>query len=94
MCSGSQGKGIWDGVFPLFQVDSDELELVQFKYIVETVSDYRRNDTPMDFIAMGITPGDQQDRASDMVHQRSLAGATWWLELIAPYRFGLGFEGE
>lgn len=89
-----RGKGICDGVFPLFQVDSDEQELAQFKYMGETVSDYHRNDTPMDFITIGITPGDQPDRVSDMVHQRSLAGATWWLEVIAPYRFGVGFEGE
>jgi alkanesulfonate monooxygenase SsuD/methylene tetrahydromethanopterin reductase-like flavin-dependent oxidoreductase (luciferase family) len=84
----------WDGVFPLFQVDSDEQELAQFKDMVETVLNYRRNDTPMDFIAMGITPGDQPDQADDMVRQRSLAGATWWLELIAPYRFGVDFDGE
>jgi alkanesulfonate monooxygenase SsuD/methylene tetrahydromethanopterin reductase-like flavin-dependent oxidoreductase (luciferase family) len=84
----------WDGVFPLFQTESEEEELAQYKLMVERVSAHRTVETPLDFIAMGITPGDKPDRAAEMVRRRSLLGATWWLELIAPFRFGIGLDGR
>ena len=43
---------------------------------------------------MGVTPGDQPAQAADMVRRRAEIGATWWLELIAPFRFDKGFEDE
>jgi hypothetical protein len=42
---------------------------------------------------MGVTPGANLDEAADIVAQYAAAGGTWWLEAIAPYRMGLGFDG-
>lgn len=83
-----------DRVFPLFGTDSEEQELAQYKEMVEVVSSCRRVEDPMDFIAMGITPRDDSSQAAELVWKRFVLGATWWLELIAPYRFGIGLDQE
>jgi len=83
----------WDGVFPLFQVESEQEELAHYEAMVATVSASRLVEMPIDFIAMGVTPGDHPSQAADIVGKRARLGATWWLELIAPFRFGRGLEG-
>jgi alkanesulfonate monooxygenase SsuD/methylene tetrahydromethanopterin reductase-like flavin-dependent oxidoreductase (luciferase family) len=83
----------WDGMFPLFQFDSDEAELDQFKAAMAYVEARRESDAPFDVIAMGVTPGEGDDQAQQ-VRAYQTAGATWWLELIAPFRFDRGLDEE
>ena len=83
----------WDGMFPLFQFDTDEAELEQFKAALAYVEARRDRDAPFDVIAMGVTPGEGDDRAQQ-VRAYQAAGATWWLELIAPFRFDMGFDDD
>ena len=84
----------WDGVFPLFQVEGESQELAQLEESVRYLHSYRQQDHPLDIVCMGITPGADPIRATDMVQQRIQRGATWWLECIAPFRLGKGFEEE
>jgi alkanesulfonate monooxygenase SsuD/methylene tetrahydromethanopterin reductase-like flavin-dependent oxidoreductase (luciferase family) len=84
----------WDGMFPLFvDVESYDDELRQLRDAVAFVSSHRENTEPMDVVATGVTPGDRPSRASEIVAAYEDAGATWWLEAIAPYRIGQGFDG-
>lgn len=87
----------WDGMFPLLdyeQVDSLESELKQLKEAVAFVRLHRMHDDAFDVVCTGDTPGDEPACAADIVEKYGEAGATWWLEAIAPYRFGLGFGGD
>ncbi|MGC9350095.1 MAG: LLM class flavin-dependent oxidoreductase [Anaerolineae bacterium] len=85
----------WDGMFPLFaDVESYEDELRQLREAVAFVRSHRESSQPLDVVATGITPGDKPSRASEIVGWYEDAGATWWLEAIAPYRIGLGFDSE
>ena len=82
----------WDGAFPLFQVESDELELAQLKEAVTFAKGLRLIDRPFDIVCSGFTPGDQLQTARERVARYAAAGATWWLECLIPFRFGKGWE--
>lgn len=85
----------WDGMFPLFQeAENEDRELAQFREAVSYVSVQRTSDVPLDIVAMGVTAGDQRVQAAETVRKRAEIGATWWLELIAPFRFGKGFRDQ
>ena len=43
-------------------------------------------------LGAGTTPGDDPDRARQIVERYREVGVTWWLESIAPYRYGRGFD--
>ena len=43
---------------------------------------------------MGVTHGAESKEAADLVEQRAVLGATWWLESITPFRSGKGYEDE
>jgi len=78
----------WDGVIPLFTSGDREAAL---RECVEYVRANRRDDAPFDVVYIGITPGDNPERAREISARYQSAGATWWLESIAPYRFDEGF---
>ncbi|MBN1310613.1 MAG: LLM class flavin-dependent oxidoreductase [Anaerolineae bacterium] len=85
----------WDGVFPLFlEAEGEGQELAQLEEALSYINAQRPSEQPQDIVCMGITPGDEAEQATDMVRKRADLGATWWLELIAPFRFGKGFEDE
>jgi alkanesulfonate monooxygenase SsuD/methylene tetrahydromethanopterin reductase-like flavin-dependent oxidoreductase (luciferase family) len=69
----------WDGVFPLFP-DGPPRDLEQLAGAVAIVRERRRSATPFDVVHLGArgTPAEPYARA----------GATWWLESIAPGNFG------
>lgn len=75
----------WDGVFPLAS-DWDRSP-ARYREIRDFVRAARGNDTPFDVVAMGVSPDDPAERAA-MMAAYAAVGVTWWLELIAPYRFG------
>jgi alkanesulfonate monooxygenase SsuD/methylene tetrahydromethanopterin reductase-like flavin-dependent oxidoreductase (luciferase family) len=74
----------FDGVFPLrdgFPLSPEELAAV--KAFIEP----RRSDpvAPFDYVASGITPGDDPVAGAVQVAPYIAAGATWWLETIDPW---------
>jgi alkanesulfonate monooxygenase SsuD/methylene tetrahydromethanopterin reductase-like flavin-dependent oxidoreductase (luciferase family) len=85
----------WDGAFPLFlEARGEEQELAQLKAAASYLAAQRDSAEPLDIICMGVSPGNQLDQAAEMAGKRADLGATWWLELIAPFRFDQGVEGE
>ncbi len=68
----------WDGVNPLKHGTFEPNDL---REIVGYIKAHRRIDASFDVVAGGYTPGDD-------VASWAAAGATWWLEVIDPWRFG------
>jgi hypothetical protein len=76
------------------KAEGEEKELAQIKEAVSYISSQCQSEQLLDIVCMGITPGNEPEQAADMVKKRADLGATWWLELIAPFRFGKGLEDE
>jgi hypothetical protein len=47
------------------------------------IEERRMSPVPFDIVVEGDTPGDEPDRAVDIVRPFAEAGATWWLESLA-----------
>ncbi len=89
----------WDGMFPLFEEwEHDKvLPLLQeaLAYVREERAAYcTAPSAPFDVAITGVTPGDAPAIAAEIVAAYAEAGATWWLEGIAPYRLGLDFDAD
>lgn len=82
----------WDGMFPLFQTNNLEDELAQLETAVHYVHNLRQNDEPFDVICTGVTYGEDAAQDAGLVAAYEAIGGTWWLESIAPYRYGMGFD--
>jgi alkanesulfonate monooxygenase SsuD/methylene tetrahydromethanopterin reductase-like flavin-dependent oxidoreductase (luciferase family) len=82
----------WDGIFPLFETRDPKLACEQLAECVAYVKSQRQGDAHFDVVHAGVTPGDDAAAAREIVSRFERAGATWWLEAIAPYRFGKGFD--
>jgi alkanesulfonate monooxygenase SsuD/methylene tetrahydromethanopterin reductase-like flavin-dependent oxidoreductase (luciferase family) len=80
----------WDGAFPLFDDNTDRL--AEFKETAAFIQGHRTASGPYDLINTGFTPGNEPVESAEIVTPFAAAGATWWLELIVPNRFGAGFE--
>jgi alkanesulfonate monooxygenase SsuD/methylene tetrahydromethanopterin reductase-like flavin-dependent oxidoreductase (luciferase family) len=84
----------WDGAFPLMPWRDDstpEAIYVQFQAAVAFVHDQRAQqgiDGSFDVIAIGGTPPEISGLAAEAASAYAEAGATWWLELLVPERFG------
>jgi hypothetical protein len=79
----------WDGMFPLFfGAQSPEEAFAQFQQSVQFVRGLRQSDTPFDVIALGATPSGRLAESIQTVRAHESAGATWWLESVAPMRMG------
>jgi alkanesulfonate monooxygenase SsuD/methylene tetrahydromethanopterin reductase-like flavin-dependent oxidoreductase (luciferase family) len=78
----------WDGMFPLFFGAADQNEELQrFRQTVASVRELRGSRSePFDIIATGATPLQAPDQTRAMIAPYIQAGATWWLESIAPQR--------
>jgi probable F420-dependent oxidoreductase len=85
----------WDGVLPLFNGAEWPGSIEQFRECVAYVQAQRQDETPFDIVYLGApTPGDDPARAAEMVRPFAEAGATWWLEILLPFRFGGAFGEE
>ncbi len=85
----------WDGMFPLFWGIADLLEQQRrLREMVAEVRALRREilpaaaQEPFDVIAVGETPPDPPAQTRDLIAGFAAAGATWWLESLAPQRAG------
>ena len=85
----------WDGVFPLFRAGGDPgSDLDALRDCVKFVRDARGNDD-FDVIHLAApTPGNEPERAREIVVPYAEAGATWWLERFTPDEFGGGWKGK
>ena len=81
----------WDGVMPLIKYTDDQSEIEDLRACIDYISAHRQTDDPFDIVYSGATPGDNPTRAAEIVGSFAEAGATWWLEPIAPYRYDEGF---
>jgi alkanesulfonate monooxygenase SsuD/methylene tetrahydromethanopterin reductase-like flavin-dependent oxidoreductase (luciferase family) len=81
----------WDGVMPLLRLSEGESEAEALRACVDYISSHRESGDPFDVVYSGVTPGDNPTRAAEIVGSFADAGATWWLEPIAPYRYDEGF---
>lgn len=82
----------WDGMFPLFWGMDDPAErLMRFRETVAAVQALRMADAEavgrrFDVVAVGETPIGDPERTAAVIAAYAEAGATWWLESIAPDR--------
>ena len=58
------------------------------------ISQQRTSDEPIDAVAMGVTPGDNQAQAEEIVSTYADAGCNWWVEDISPYGYGLPWSAR
>ena len=79
----------WEGMFPLFQTHEPKEELEQLAAAVDFVHSQRETEEGFDVVMTGFTDGDD---GIDKIRPYQDAGVTWWLECIAPFRYGVGFE--
>ncbi len=85
----------WNGMFPLFEEWEPEKVLPLLREAIAFVQAQRSDPTaPFDLAVTGVTPGDAPAAAAEIVAAYADAGATWWLEGIAPYRLGLDFDAD
>jgi len=84
----------WDGSFPLIDVDKNEEELAQLDDAVRYMAKHRRSEQPLEIVIMGVTADADSKETIDLVRQRAELGATWWLELLTPFRRGKGYYDE
>ncbi|MGC9358021.1 MAG: TIGR03619 family F420-dependent LLM class oxidoreductase [Anaerolineae bacterium] len=83
----------WDGMFPLFEVWEPDKVVPLLREAVDFVKAHRAEDAgPFDVVVTGDTPGDKPEIASEITAAHADAGATWWLEAIAPYCFGMDLD--
>lgn len=83
----------WDGMFPLFEEWEPDKVLPLLREALTYVQAHRADPAaPFQVAITGVTPGDHPAIAAEIVAAYAAAGATWWLEGIAPYRLGLEFD--
>lgn len=79
----------WDGVAAMPASDDPEAVLTpdQVREIRAIIDDVRPTNAPFEVVVAGTTPGDNAERAAEIVAPYADAGATWWLELVTPLQF-------
>jgi alkanesulfonate monooxygenase SsuD/methylene tetrahydromethanopterin reductase-like flavin-dependent oxidoreductase (luciferase family) len=85
----------WDGMFPLFWgIDDPSRQQALLREMVASVLARRQESLPeadqhpFDVIAVGETPPDRPEQTEAHISGFAAAGATWWLESLAPERGG------
>jgi alkanesulfonate monooxygenase SsuD/methylene tetrahydromethanopterin reductase-like flavin-dependent oxidoreductase (luciferase family) len=80
----------WDGVCPAKWGGMITPE--EWRELLAYIQKHRTASTPFDAVHSGATPGDDLEQAAELVAPYAEAGITWWLEPVAPWRFGWSFE--
>jgi alkanesulfonate monooxygenase SsuD/methylene tetrahydromethanopterin reductase-like flavin-dependent oxidoreductase (luciferase family) len=79
----------YDGVLPVTGDLKTPISPGQFREIIRYIREIRSANEPFDFAHIGGTPGKSLDQDRETVAPYAAAGATWWLESIAPARQSL-----
>jgi alkanesulfonate monooxygenase SsuD/methylene tetrahydromethanopterin reductase-like flavin-dependent oxidoreductase (luciferase family) len=80
----------WDGMFPLFPAGDAQEQQERLQQTVAAVMNLRRatlpdaDEHPFDVIHGGATSGTNHDQDHAYIQGFARAGATWWLEWLAP----------
>ena len=78
----------WDGVMPIHkQFPEKIISPADTRDIVRYIMEHRQVKTPFDVAIPGTTAGMGEQQAADYVADYATAGATWWLEEVAPIHF-------
>ena len=75
----------YDGLLPnVMSEDGQHHEMApdDVRAMREYVAASRSATTPFDIVVEGHTPGDEADRAAEIVRKWADAGATWWIEAL------------
>ncbi|MFL7892553.1 MAG: LLM class flavin-dependent oxidoreductase [Anaerolineales bacterium] len=77
----------YDGLLPNIIKETGELSMepihpAQLAELTHFVSTNRDSDSPFDIVIEGQTPGEDPDRAGELVAAYQDAGATWWIEAL------------
>ncbi len=84
----------WDGVFPLLRGDEPfDMSPDQHREMLAYIRAHRESDGPFDMMHSHGNPEDAPTRNRDLVAEYAVAGVTWWLEQVNPWRFGWRGEG-
>lgn len=76
----------WDGLIATVMTDDRTFsqptpeDIRAMKLFVEEEREKNGHTGPFDIVIEGITPGDDQDKAAEILVPLSEAGATWWIE--------------
>ncbi len=74
-----------DGILPM-KMHADktfaDLTPADIQAIKQFVHEQRTQDTPFEIIMEDETPGDEPQKAADIVQSWAAAGASWWLEAV------------
>jgi alkanesulfonate monooxygenase SsuD/methylene tetrahydromethanopterin reductase-like flavin-dependent oxidoreductase (luciferase family) len=74
----------WDGLWP---VDlTGPLTPATLRTMLAYVAEHRTESGPFDVVVADVTPGDDAQRATELVAPFAEAGATWWVEYLGPFR--------
>jgi alkanesulfonate monooxygenase SsuD/methylene tetrahydromethanopterin reductase-like flavin-dependent oxidoreductase (luciferase family) len=84
----------WDGVIPILREENEDAEVTALRDCIRFVQDLRQSDAPFDVAYIGMSSPDNAQATADVQGRFAEAGATWWLELITPRRFGLTYADE
>lgn len=76
----------WDGVFPIAKEGS--LAPADLAAIQAYLQPYRTSSAPFTVVASGITPGDDPQKAAEIVESYASVGVNWWIEDVSPYNYG------
>ena len=80
----------WDGVAP--GKWGEPLAPEELRNLTAYVAAHRADGSPFDVVVTGETPGGDRGGGTEVVARYAAAGATWWIEDVGPWRFGLGAE--
>jgi alkanesulfonate monooxygenase SsuD/methylene tetrahydromethanopterin reductase-like flavin-dependent oxidoreductase (luciferase family) len=84
----------WDGVWPqLREPGPRDVSPQQVADIVGFITAHRVSDTPFDVVQTNGNPTVDLEADAGRVEEYAAAGATWWVEEIYPWRFGLENRG-
>jgi hypothetical protein len=74
----------YDGILPMVKDDrgTHQAQPEHVAAIKAYIEDNRELDTPFDIVVEGQTPGDDLQKAANLVSSMQDAGATWWIETL------------
>jgi alkanesulfonate monooxygenase SsuD/methylene tetrahydromethanopterin reductase-like flavin-dependent oxidoreductase (luciferase family) len=74
----------WDGVFPIFMEDNNDMTPAIMKQVVAYTAKHRQSNAPFDVVASGKAPGNDLGSEAALAAAFADAGATWFVTSIGP----------
>ncbi|HYP41314.1 MAG TPA: LLM class flavin-dependent oxidoreductase [Chloroflexia bacterium] len=85
----------WDGIFPIARdLDwADTLSPAHMAEIAALTLKYRESDEPFEMVVAGSTSGTDAVKDAELIVEYAQAGVTYWVENLAPHRYGWDWDG-